>query len=711
MGERQYEFRRRLEQVHKPDRRNRNLQPEPGETEIGDGWSIVIADNASPLVLNVAKDLQDYLLMSMNISVLLCRVEDVAQCALTGMQVIVLAEEHFLPSCWTGLVKSRSYRIVVEKNRIVIVGCDERGVGQGSYYLEDLMNLREAPYMRIQDTVREPLFSPRMVHSGWGLDAYPNSHLNAMAHAGIDAILVFVSDVDTTPEGYLDFNNVIDRAALYGIDVYMYSHLESRKHPRDEDAETYYDHTYGKVMEACPRFKGIIFVGESCEFPSKDPNTTGILRTDWPIDRVQTKPSPGWWPCADYPEWLNMLKKVIHKYNADTEIVFWTYNWGWAPEKDRLALIRNLPKDITLQVTFEMFEQIRYAGVTNVCMDYTISFEGPGKYFLSEAQAAHEQGIKLYTMSNTGGLTWDIGVIPYVPVPYQWSKRQAALLAARADWGLSGLMESHHFGWWPSFISDIAKWAYWSPSPNVEDIFAAIARRDFSAEAVPLVLEAWRCWSEGIRCYIPTGEDQYGPFRIGPSYPLVFIKKVQIPDKAHSLFGNKIVDTHYGPYEDHRQSLGIHRIDSELERLGRMATLWQQGIDKMSQALAITPQCKQEEGRLLLGLNQFILHTVQTTIHVKKWWKLKQALFNESSVKNAVKLLAQLETIALAEIANAEAAIPLVEHDSRLGWEPSMDYMTDPAHLCWKIEQVRSMLVSELSDYRQSLSVTDQELL
>lgn len=44
--------------------------------------------------------------------------------------------------------------------------------------------------------------SPRMVHSGWGLDQYPKPHLNTMAHAGIDTILVFVEDVDKTPSGY-----------------------------------------------------------------------------------------------------------------------------------------------------------------------------------------------------------------------------------------------------------------------------------------------------------------------------------------------------------------------------------------------------------------------------------------------------------------------------------------------------------------------------
>src|SRR4029079_14793393 len=84
--------------------------------------------------------------------------------------------------------------------RVVICGCDERGAGQGAYYLEDVMNLRAGPFLRPQDVTRAPLFGPRMTHSGWALAEFPDAHLNAIAHAGMDAILVFVPGVDRTPD-------------------------------------------------------------------------------------------------------------------------------------------------------------------------------------------------------------------------------------------------------------------------------------------------------------------------------------------------------------------------------------------------------------------------------------------------------------------------------------------------------------------------------
>ncbi|MDH7571243.1 MAG: hypothetical protein QHJ73_16825, partial [Armatimonadota bacterium] len=475
MAERNYQFRRRLNVVHAPHRRDPALAPAPGEVAVTEGWRIVVDPHASDYLVGVGKDLQDYFFTSMDVPVLLARSEDPS-----APGTLYLTTRQACPALGEGLSTPRSYRVVVAPARITVCGADERGTAQGCYYLEDLMNLREAPFVPPRDEVRVPLFSPRMVHSGWGIDQFPDPHLNAIAHAGMDSILLFVKAPDTTTAGHLDMNDLIDRAACFGLDVYLYSYLISRYHPDDPAAPEYYETTYGELLRWCPRAKGLILVGESCEFPSKDPRTRGRLRTDpAPDGKPDPRPSPGWWPCTDYPQWLDLLKKIVRRYNPELDIVFWTYNWGWAPEEDRLALIRALPPDVTLQATFEMFEDVVKDGVPTRCVDYTASFEGPGKYFRSEAEAAHQRGLRLYTMCNTGGLTWDIGVIPYQPIPFQWERRHRALRDAHARWGLVGLMESHHYGWWPSFVSELAKWAYWEPGAAAEEVLPRIARRDF----------------------------------------------------------------------------------------------------------------------------------------------------------------------------------------------------------------------------------------
>ena len=345
-AERRYAFRQRLDQVHRPDRRDPECRPEPGEVVIDDGWRIVVPVEASAYLIEVAQDLQDYLFTSMRASVLLVRMSDLGAAARAEDKVILLATRDDLPDAGRELSVARSYRLQVETGHITVCGRDERGIGQGCYFLEDLMNLREAPCLSVSDQSREPVFSPRMVHSGWGIDQYPDAHLKAIAHTGMDAILVFVKGVDRTTMGYLDINDLIARAARFGLDVYLYSYMISRVHPDDPQAESFYESTYGELMKAHTGARGIVLVGESCEFPSRDPNTTQKLRSErLPTD---TKPNPGWWPCVDYPQWLNLIKRIIRRYNPDADIVFWTYNWGWAPEEDRLALIHALPLDVSL---------------------------------------------------------------------------------------------------------------------------------------------------------------------------------------------------------------------------------------------------------------------------------------------------------------------------------------------------------------------------
>ncbi len=93
---------------------------------------------------------------------------------------------------------------------------------------------------------------------------------------------------------------------------------------------------------------------------------------------------------------------------------------------------------------------------------------------------------------------------------------------------------------------------------------------------------------------------------------------------------------------------------------------------------------------------------MQTVINTKRWWRLKERLLAETDPTARAVLVEEMTRLGEAEIANAQAAIPLVDADSRLGWEPSMEYMTDRAHLEWKIAQMRHVLDEELPAFRPS---------
>lgn len=712
--EENYEFRKRLNAVHQPDRANPDAVAASGETLIDASWRIVVDKSAAPLVVSAAKDLQDYLLTSMGLPVVLTQLDNLRN--IPGKS-IVLAEARSIPEDGKTLSQPRSYRLRINADQVLVRGYDDRSVAQGSYFIEDLMNLREAAFLERQDVVRQSKFSPRMTHSGWGMDLFPDAHLNAIAHAGMDAILVFAKGVNHTTVGLMDFNDLIDRAAGYGLDVYLYSYLRGEKHPDDPEAKEFYDSTYGKLFAACPRAKGLILVGESCEFPSNDENTLQkIGGAACYQDGIRSlKPRPGWWPCTDFPQWLEMIRDTVRQHAPQADIVFWTYNWGWAPEAERLRLLHAMPSDITLQVTFEMFDQIRRDGIVNPVMDYTIAYPGPGQYFLSEAAVARERGIRLYTMCNTGGCTWDFGTTPYEPVPYQWLRRYQALFDARDRFGLSGLMESHHYGFYPSFVSEFAKWMYWEPDTDPETVLSRLAARDFGEAGADAALACWRDWSEAINDLVATNEDQYGPLRSGPSYPFIFqpditrtfdSKEITMPAEPLAHFGAKIIKTLYHPYENEQQSPGALRYPVEIRALEAMNARWRQGIDKLDTAIKQAPSSKKANAERLLSLGWFIHNSVVTTINIKKWWQLNMRLLVETERATQIAILDELVALAQAEIENAAATIPHVEANSRLGWEPSMEYVCDRWHLEWKIRQVKQVIEEEIPAYRRAVEVT-----
>lgn len=713
-AEKNYEFRRILEQVHTPDRRDYTVACGVNEMQITDGWTILVEKNCSKVILNVAKDLQDYLLTSMQVSVLLKIKEDLIADSEQGKYVIILVERP------EALSAKNSYHLSCTQDRVVICGADPLGTAHGSYFLEDLMNMKEAPILPIQDVVRQPVMAPRMVHSGWGMDQFPDSQLRLMAHYGFDSVLVTIRGEDETATGYQDINNLIDRAAEYGLGVYLYSNIKAAVHPDEPGAEATMESIYGTMFTRYNKAKGIILVGESVEFPSRDERTTGVplASTSAVMDDSMlpdNRPSPGWWPCRDYPEYINLLKKVIRRHCPEADIVFWTYNWGWAPEEDRVALIKSLPEDITVMVTFEMFEKLKRENITNITVDYTLSFEGPGHYFTSEAKAVKERNIPLYTMSNAAGLTWDFGVIPYEPVPFQWAKRYKALLEMNEQYGLCGTIDAHHYGWWPSVIAEQAKWTLWRPFTSTEEITEKLAVREFGREATPLVLQAWQKWSNAMPYYCSTDEDQYGPFRIGPSYPLQLqidnIRQactgaLKLPDNKFALTGNGIFFTKYQPLEFAHQTPGFARTEVEIRSLTKMQQLWDEGTALFERAVKMMPCNKQKNGEKMLNLGCFMGNCIKTVIHVKKWYRMNMQLRLESDPQKAIDLCNALIRVAYEEMENARNTIPLVEVDSRLGWEPTMRYMTDAHHLRWKIEQVRRVAEEQLPNIIELLEAS-----
>ena len=699
--ENNYDFRKARQVIHQPDRRNFSRVVQDGETVLDNSWKLVIDHTSPPWVKHAAADLQDYLFVSMEISL-----------ALEYSEPVQKGKTFFLKS---DPAIEKGYRLEVTENHIILSAGTGRGILQSGIYIEDYMNLEEAPVLKRGVFKVTPRLKTRELHSGYGIDQFPDCELDAMLHAGYDTVVVFIKGVDMTTGGYMDLNNLISRCADYGLQVLLYNYMPSFKHPDDPDADAFYDSVYGNFFRHIHGAFGFSMCGESLEFPSRDPHTTGKKWGESVTDGISdVRPSPGWYPCEDYPRYLQKIEEAIHKVDSNVEISFSTYNWGYQPFEIRAGFLKNFPKRYTLRIPFENFKQIKRGNTSCPIMDYTISQPEPGYFFESEAAEAHRLGIPLGVTSNTAGATWDFGTVPYVPVPYLWIRRFHALGKALEDWRVDRCYETHHYGWEPNIIIEMGKRYFVDPSENdLESLLERLTVRDYGRDAAMEIMKTWRIWSDAMEHYVATNEDQYGPWRTGPSYPFIFQpnitrtmagKEIQFPTSPHAHFGHNIIKTLYQPFENENQSPGFLRNPVEVKELEKMLVMWDEGLERLRKAMKLVPEQKYRNVERLEALGHFIRNSVITTLNMKKWWMLSRKLEISLDREAAFKILDELEKLAAKEIENARDTIPAVETDSRLGWEPSMEYVCDKWHLEWKIRQVKSAL-REIVVYRKMIEL------
>ncbi len=703
MAEKRYDFRKKLLTIHEADIRDFSKKPNDDMVALTDGAIIEIGETAHEVVSVAAEDFADFLQVSMGISAAVSKTGKAE-----GKNVIRLSLGE---DAGIDLKEAAGYKgfLIDADEGICVYGYDDRGIAAGLYYLEDLMSMEKAPFLKKGEIRKKPMMAPLMVHSGYGMEEWPDEYLMRIAHEGRDAILVFVCGPDKTRVGHLDFNDLIARAARYGLDVYAYSFMQSGMHPDEPDAEAFYDSIYGELFRKYPGFKGVTMVGEVVEFNSNDPHVSKFRSWDpYTADLPDGKFWPGWYPCEDLPRWVELVKNVIRKVKPEADIVLWSYNWGFQPEEARVRLIENLPTDISFQATFEMFDNKEIGDVLTACSDYSLAFVGPGPYFTSEAVAAKKRGIRLYAMTQAAGVTWDFGCVPYEPMPYQWMKRYENIRKAIHEWGLCGAMDNHHHGFYPSFISKFSKHAFLTPEEPLEDILNKILASEFGAENLEKVQEGFSRFSEAISYYTPTEGDFCGASRVGPAYPFCLYTQVKMPSQPGGMFGNLVVSTTYSNGMTHasfvsaepREHMLNLRIFPEIESLETMQRLMAEGVE----ILESIPE-KNEKLLSVLNLGRYIYHCVTTNIHAKHWHILKCKLSAEFTKEGLLGILDDMEQLLLAEAENAKGAIPVVERDSRLGWEPSMLYLGDKEQIEWKLRQIDYVLTKEMVKVRKSINL------
>ena len=100
-----------------------------------------------------------------------------------------------------------------------------------------------------------------------------------------------------------------------------------------------------------------------------------------------------------------------------------------------------------------------------------------------------------------------------------------------------------------------------------------------------------------------------------------------------------------------------------------------------------------------------MINSCKTAINVKELYIALERLHIAGTKDNAAKLLDEIEAIIRRERENVLDSIPIVQTDSRLGWEASMEYQADEECLNWKLRQLDYELNFTLPKFRKSNSL------
>ena len=685
-GEPENAFRGRMAELHHNRLAEDAAPVATDETVIDASWRIV-CEADDDVVRHAAADLADYFAKSMGVEV---REEGRGKRKEGGeaKKRIVLAVD-------PALEKLQS-KVEVTADGVRVTGVTPREVFQGCCRLEDMLSARGRPALKRETRTFTRMFSPRMTHSGWEVEKFPDVYMDQLAHQGMDAILVFIADPpDVSRNGKEDMNELVERARVRGLDVYAYCWFPvkaAKFNPNDSEAEAWYEETYGAIVRNAPGIKGLVCVGESVGFPTKDGTTAGYWwgRRE---ERVPGKTLNGFYPTLEWVPWLEKVARATRKFRPDLDLVFWTYNWYSRPAEIRLPLLEKIPTNVTMLVTFAMGDvPEKKCGVDTWMWDYSITRPGPGTVFRSEAEIAKRRGIRLYSMANCGGRTWDLGCAPYHPVPERWIERFRNVRSAQDDYGLSGLMECHHYGFQPNFISEIAKTAFTreTDARALDEELRALAARDFGRANVETVLAAWHDWSEAFRWHSAHHCDLAGPYRTGPVYPFV------LPGEQRPL----PLEPQYEYYEGERYGDGWKYLEREysmpaellppyLEMSRREVAAFERGCAKLRAVLEQVPEEKRVAARRLLANGEFHLATARTMLNAREF-RLAGFEYGAKETAPEAREAARQKLLAIlaAERQNVQETVPLVSLDSALGWEPTMFYVCGPRQLEWKLGQL-----------------------
>jgi hypothetical protein len=332
--------------------------------------------------------------------------------------------------------------------------------------------------------------------------------------------------------------------------------------------------------------------------------------------------------------------------------------------------------------------------------------------FRAQAAKARQMGRRIYAKTECN-VTPSVFFPPYIPVHWRWHARFREM----AQTGVAGYLNQWCFyGMTGSLPDELQYHAGWNPAAKTEELLARAAIRDFgvTAEAADRIAAAWRklsdAWDDFPYSAMTNGEREFyarGPLHYGPAHPLIFNvqNRYQLPGKFFGLSGDLFALATPAERETLMQAAKPRYVSEllltlpygvkrHLELTSRCRRRWAAGVTELRQALGPEPSGR---ARMELDVCELMEIHLTTIEHVVRFYQARERLWRTPVAIPAFKrILARLDSILRAEIANAERSLPILAREFRL-------QAYDAEMVQEKLRQCRYVLEEELPIFSTSV--------
>lgn len=499
-------------------------------------------------------------------------------------------------------------------------------------------------------------------------------HLRAMreliARAGRHGLRVFVylqpprglPVDDPFWQAHPEVGGVVTRD-LSGVDIRAFctSHAAVKRYLRDSSA---------RIFEELPGLGGVILITAS-EFPAHC-----YSKVNFREDGHTTCPRcAGRDPVDVASEIVRLVRDGVRSVSASAEIIVWNWSWRMYEANPNPRIIAGLPGDVILMADFERGGRRKILGRMRPVDEYSLGYVGPSPTFRRAVELARGRGLR--TMAKLQiGTTHELATVPNLPLIGNLHDKVKALKKL----GIDSFLGCWSFGCEPS-ANTVAFNRFW----NVRHLPPReAALREFAADYFPgcranRVTAAWNQFARAMKHYpFCISFLYFGPVNYAMGLPVAPTQAAETP------LGPSWVDVERGEWIECKwlDHFEWPEIPAALEQI---AAEWGKGVEQIEAGLR---NCESTHARQELDNARIVGHSFRSAWNMYRFFALRK------NWRDACR--PEYARIARDEIANLEAALPILDRDPRFGWHGECHaYLYNAASVRRKCETLHAQTGSD----------------